>query len=244
MGKRWKGAEEHVIQTLEKEFGVSFKKRVIRFENLCKKQFDAVSGDEEILAMVKAFDKPYRESTSSQLKTRQDRCIVDCAWLVRTSASVKLMVFIEKDYADWFRAYAEFLFPDVVVRWVPGFRYSTEKRPSVLRTLQQPDSRPLISESSPYEGKRYLYWWDIPPSRRDRLEEVGKIVFRKKDSGQECVVESERLLLLLTPQRQTSRNKRPWGIRVLIDHPDELAIEPGPGGRGGRAYLPVKWVTK
>lgn len=128
MAKRWKGAEEHVIQTLEKEFGVSFKKRAIRFGNLCKKQFDAVSADEEILAMVKAFDKPYRESTSSQLKTRQDRCIVDCAWLVRTSASVKLMVFVEKDYAEWFRAYAEFLFPDVVVRWVLGFQDSTESR--------------------------------------------------------------------------------------------------------------------
>ena len=94
---------------------------------LAKKQFDAVSTNSEPIAMVKAFDKPYQKSTHQQLKTRLDRCIVDCAWLTRTSAKVKLMVLVEKDYADWFRPYAEFLFPHVVVRWIPGLQYATEQ---------------------------------------------------------------------------------------------------------------------
>jgi hypothetical protein len=126
--KRWKKAEEHVRDVLEREFDLLFQGRVIRFGELSRKQFDAVSTNGEIVAMVKAFDKPYQKSTSMQLRTRQDRCIVDCAWLARTSAKIKLLVFVERDYADWFRPYAEFLFPDVVVRWVPGLQYSTEQR--------------------------------------------------------------------------------------------------------------------
>jgi hypothetical protein len=102
-------------------------------------------------------------------------------------------------------------------------------------------SGPLITWSRRHIGKSYLYWWDITPSRRTSLEKAGKIVFRKKDSGQECVVDSERLLPLLTPERQTGRSNRAWGVRVLIDHPHELAIEPGPLGEGW-AYLPVEWV--
>lgn len=132
----------------------------------------------------------------------------------------------------------------VVGYWDPrGGEDATERRPSpVLGTLKLPYSRSLISESRRYEGTRYSHWWDIPPGKRARLKEAGKIIFRKKDSGEECVVESRHLLPLLTLERQTSRSNRPWGIRVLTDHPDELAIEPGPGGRGGWAYLPVQWV--
>ena len=117
MVKRWEDAEDYVRQILEKEFGMPFEKRVIHFGKLTK-EFDAVSTNGEIVAMVKAFDKPYLESTSIQLKTRQDRCIVDCAWLARTTAKTKLLVFIGKGYAEWFKPYGEFLFPSVVIRRV------------------------------------------------------------------------------------------------------------------------------
>lgn len=133
MVKRWKRAEQHVRDILKTEFDVSFEERVVRFGKLLKKQFDAVSTNEEILAMVKAFDRPYQKSTAQQLKTRQDRCIVDCAWLARSSAKVKLMVFIEKDYADWFRPYAELLFPSVEIKYlsIPKAHYN---RPVLKKT--------------------------------------------------------------------------------------------------------------
>ena len=117
MVRRWEDAEEYVRHVLEREFGVPFQRRFLHPGRLAK-EFDAVSTNGEIIAMVKAFDKPYQKSTPMQLKTRQDRCIVDCAWLARTTARTKLLVFVEKDYAEWFRSYSEFLFPDVVIRWI------------------------------------------------------------------------------------------------------------------------------
>ena len=108
--KRWEVAEEYVRQVLEREFGMPFQKRDL---GRLTKEFDAVSTNEEIVAMVKAFDKPYQKSTPMQLKTRQDRCIVDCAWLSRTNAKKRFLVLMERDYADWFRPYGEFLFPDI-----------------------------------------------------------------------------------------------------------------------------------
>lgn len=110
-------SEKRVRAALTREFGMPFEKKVIYLGKLAK-EFDAVSTNGEIIAMVKAFDKPYQKSTPMQLKTRQDRCIVDCAWLARTTAKTKLLVFVEKDYAEWFRPYSEFLFPDVVIRWI------------------------------------------------------------------------------------------------------------------------------
>ena len=115
--RHWEVAEEYVRQVLARESGMTFEKRCIQLGSLAK-EFDAVSTSGEIIAMVKAFDKPYQKSTPTQLKTRQDRCIVDCAWLARTTARTKLLVFVEKDYAEWFRPYSEFLFPDVVIRWI------------------------------------------------------------------------------------------------------------------------------
>jgi hypothetical protein len=115
--RRWEDAEQHVRGILEREFGMPFQKRLIQFGRLVK-EFDAVSANAEIIAMVKAFDKPYQKSTPMQLKTRQDRCIVDCAWLTRTNAKLKLLVFVERDYAEWFKPYSDFLFPDIVIRWI------------------------------------------------------------------------------------------------------------------------------
>lgn len=90
-------------------------------------------------------------------------------------------------------------------------------------------------------GKLSEYWWDITLGGVARMEKDGRVIFEKEDCGEQCVVESQRLLPLLTRARQKSRKAHPWGIRVLADHPNELAIEPGLGGGGGWVYIPVNW---
>ncbi len=115
------------------------------------------------------------------------------------------------------------------------------RRMKVLRVKPAHDTGPTLSESRRFEGRYYLYWWDIGDSRKDKLARDGEIHFIKKDTGERGIIESNILLPLLTETRRTSRDNRPWGIRVSVDHPNELAIEPGPGGQGGWAYIPVEW---
>lgn len=115
-----------------------------------------------------------------------------------------------------------------------------------LGTLQKPYtpySHSLVSESRRHQGKPYMYWWDITPSKRAHLEQVGQIVLRKKDSGEQCAVRSQQLLPLLTTDRQTSRKGSPWALKVFANRPNEIAIEPGPRGDEGWAYLPIRWVA-
>ena len=73
--------------------------------------------------------------------------------------------------------------------------------------------------------------------RKDEIAHAGEIHFIKKDSDEETVVKAEILLPLLTKERLTTRGK--WGIKVLRDHPKELAIEPGKSGTW--KFLPVEW---
>ncbi len=42
-----------------------------------------------------------------------------------------------------------------------------------------------------------------------------------------CSVSVDQLKPFLTKQRQTSRGEGNWGIKVLVEHPNELAFEPG-----------------
>ena len=108
------------------------------------------------------------------------------------------------------------------------------------------DVRPIISKSKRHEGKRYLYWWDIWDSRKNDLSRAGQIHFVKRDTGERSLVTSKDLLPLLTETRRTSRMRKTtggnWGIKVLANHPDELAIEPGSRRGESWAYLPVKWI--
>jgi len=104
----------------------------------------------------------------------------------------------------------------------------------------------VVCESKRYEGKRYLYWWDIWDSRKNNLSQAGEIYFVKKDTRETAVVAAEDLLSLLTERRRTSRMRKTtggnWGIKVLANHPDGLAVEPGSRTGDSWVYLPVKWI--
>jgi len=95
---------------------------------------------------------------------------------------------------------------------------------------------PLYSSSKRYEG--YLYWWDISPMRKDELAHAREIHFVKNDTSEETIVKAELILPFLTAKRLTARGK--WGIKILYDHPNELAVEPGK--TGGWEFLPVQWL--
>jgi hypothetical protein len=99
----------------------------------------------------------------------------------------------------------------------------------------------LTRESKPYEGKPFVYWWDIAPTVAATLDVCESVEFVMKDTGLRCLISPKDLKKFLTPERKTSRGDGNWGIRVLKDREDELAFEPGRGG-GKWQFLSVTWL--
>lgn len=83
----------------------------------------------------------------------------------------------------------------------------------------------VSKESKRYEDRYWLYWWDISPTLHARMGNVSALEFVQKDSNATCLVETASLLELLTPERQTTRGQGNWGLRVLKNNPDCIAIE-------------------
>lgn len=168
------------------------------------------------------------------------------------SESTLVKVWLSPKTTQRLRSYLSRELPDkwdaeslVLERAVNLFLEKNDSQLTESKSARKPALPPSgwpICDSKRYEGKPYTYWWDVPPRKRGHLEKSGKIVFRKKDTGEECIVDSHCLLPLLTPERQTSRKSHPWGIRVLLERPYELAVEPGPMGQGGWAYICVDWT--
>lgn len=97
--------------------------------------------------------------------------------------------------------------------------------------------------SKRYEKMPFLYWWDISPSLAESLGDFDVIEFAKKDTGERCTVPVDQLRQFLQPDRRTSRGEGNWGIKVLREHPDELAFEP-PTGRDDWLFLPIEWLLE
>jgi len=100
-----------------------------------------------------------------------------------------------------------------------------------------------VRKSRRYDDKPFLYWWDITPAQVEAMAPLDAIEFVKKDSGQRCSIPANVLKQYLTPQRQTRRSDGNWGVKVLPDRPDELALEPGTG-RNDWVFLPVVWIDE
>jgi hypothetical protein len=106
-------------------------------------------------------------------------------------------------------------------------------------------TEPILTKwSKRFDGKPFLYWWDIVPSTVTGIESIDAFEFAKKDTGERCVVPADTLKAFLTPERQTTRGHGNWGIRVLKDHEDALAFEPGGGSGDKYALLPVVWLEE
>jgi len=101
----------------------------------------------------------------------------------------------------------------------------------------------LVKHSKRHIAKPYIYWWDISPGRADSIEVFDTVEFVKDDSGERCALSAAELKTYLTPERQTTRGGGNWGIMVLKDRPDELALEPGAGMRDW-VFLPVVWLDE
>ena len=102
----------------------------------------------------------------------------------------------------------------------------------------------LVKQSKKYDEMPFLYWWDISPGLKDSLDRFDMVEFVKKDSGERCIVPPAALKGFLTPDRQTTRATGNWGIKVLKDHQDELAFEPGTVKAGKYLFLPVIWINE
>lgn len=105
--------------------------------------------------------------------------------------------------------------------------------------------RPLVTVkwSSRYDDKPFLYWWDISPALAASLKEYEALEFVKTDTKERCVVPVQAIEQFIIPERQTTRGKGNWGVKVLNDRPDELAFEPG-NKNGKWLFLPVSWLTE
>ena len=113
-------------------------------------------------------------------------------------------------------------------------------RVAALREEGRPVPSTVEKASKRYEGKTFIYWWDISPGLLDRLENYEAVEFAKKDTGEKCRVPTPALKGYLTRERQTARGQGNWGIRVLKDREDELAFEPR--NKSERwLFLPVVW---
>lgn len=118
------------------------------------------------------------------------------------------------------------------------------KRPGRPPLGQQKESAaPILEKSSKrYEGKSFIYWWDIPPGFINKLDRYEAVEFVKKDTGDRCYVPTAALKGYLTQDRQTTRGQGNWGIKVLKDQDGELAFEPGTKNDKW-LYLPVVWLN-
>jgi len=101
----------------------------------------------------------------------------------------------------------------------------------------------LKKESKRYEGKRFLYWWDISPGFLETIGRYEVVEFVKKDTREKCSLPVEALKGFLTEERQTTRGSGNWGIRIFAERGNELAFEPG-RKEDKYLFLPVVWFDE
>ncbi len=97
-------------------------------------------------------------------------------------------------------------------------------------------------KSKRYDDMPFIYWWDIAPGMAESLDGLEAIEFVKKDTEECCIVPAEAIKPFVTPDRQTTRGQGNWGVKVMKNHPDELAFEPSTSS-GDWLFLPVTWIS-
>lgn len=247
-------AEIRVRRSLSEEFGIPFIKMQLQVGiaidgKPALKEFDAVSKDQMVIAMVKDFTAKNERGN----QTRHARVMRDLYYLSLCEARQRFL-YLSPSYYIWLKTQRDSaIAANIKVRLIP--EPNAEKYDIVSETKFQKSSSvngqsleaySIVCESKHYEGNPYLYWWDIWDSRKSSLIRVGEIHFVKKDTGERAIVSAGDLIPLLTERRRTSRMGRTtggnWGIKVLPDHPDKLAIEEPGVAPGNWAKIRVRWL--
>jgi len=122
-------------------------------------------------------------------------------------------------------------------------KWHSEVREDDPAVTSQESFMTQVRRSKRYDGMPFLYWWDITPSQAEQLADCDAAEFVKKDTGERCVVSAESLARFLLPERQSTRGFGSWGVKVLKDHGDALAFEPGADGDEW-LFLPVVWIDE
>jgi hypothetical protein len=113
-------AEGRVREALEREFGQAFQKRTLQVGqtidgNPAHKEFDAVSSDCKIIAMV----KDYTAKNIAGNQTRHARVIRDLYYLPLARAERRFM-YLSQEFLGWFRQQNDAVVPpNVEVRRIP-----------------------------------------------------------------------------------------------------------------------------
>ncbi len=114
-------AEKRVKEALKREFGQDFKRRVLQVGRVMDgspayKEFDAVSSDSKIVAMV----KDYSAQNEIGNQTRHARVIRDLYYLCLAQADQRFM-YLSREFLEWFRKQRDASVPsDVKIRIVPS----------------------------------------------------------------------------------------------------------------------------
>ena len=115
-------------------------------------------------------------------------------------------------------------------------------RPS--KKIEEEYKAPILEkESKRYDNNTFTYWWDISPGFIEKIDRYEAIEFIKSDNGERSYVPTAALKGYLTNERQTSRGKGNWGIKVLKGREGELAFEPGRKSDKW-LFLPVIWLNE
>lgn len=96
-------------------------------------------------------------------------------------------------------------------------------------------------KSKKYNNGLFLYWWDLPPNLVNSLASCTIIEFVKKDCGESCFIPFQLIRNYLAKYRQTSRGSGNWGVKVLLQKPNELAIEEPKKRTGEWKTISVGW---
>lgn len=105
-----------------------------------------------------------------------------------------------------------------------------------------PTNKSIIPRrSKKYNNGLFLYWWDLSPNLVNSLSSHTIIEFIKKDCGESCFIPFQFIRNYLTEYSQTSRGNGNWGIKVLPQKSNEIAIEEPKKRTDEWKTIPVRW---
>lgn len=192
-----------------------------------------------VFARLQLDERKVKTTVKSHLLDANQPCYL-------CSKSFKSRVGIHLHRLDGTRGYSDdncvLMHPECHTRYHCEHPEQQHRRGRRKRTIGRSPDAVLPKQSKRYDGHNFVYWWDISPKIAEHLDKYDAVEFIKKDTGESCSLPPAALKGFFITERQTSRGNGNWGIRVLRDHEDKLAFEPGTGG-GDWTFLPVVWLA-
>jgi hypothetical protein len=201
----------------------------------CRKLIMKAAGDDKdkwflinrwVFARLQLDERKTKQKIKKELKERSAKC-QKCK-----KKSTKLHLHRKNIKKGYSKSNCELLCPDCH-RKVHRKRTQSIQYPYLTKRSKRYDSKVY--------DKKFLYWWDITPNKREQLGDYRAVIFIEKDEegrdDKEHIVNSKYLKRLLTKKYQTTRGDGNWGIRILSD--GKLYVEPG---KKSKNWKPIKEI--